>query len=85
MTDIAEIHLKIKAVEIVLKSFSRIKDEQQRRDYLKSQLDNVPNLDTYCGFSEDKLQDFLNKLQENANLLLAQHQGRIYYWFQFFI
>jgi hypothetical protein len=40
-------------------------------------------LDTYFGFSEDKLQDTLNKLQdalnklqEKENLLLAQQQGK---------
>jgi hypothetical protein len=77
MADIAEIQLKIKAVEVALKSFARFSDEQQRRDHLRIQFDNVQNLDTYFGFSEDKLQDALNKLQENENLLLAQNQGKL--------
>jgi hypothetical protein len=76
MADIAEIQLKIKAVEFALKSFARFSDEQQRRDHLRIQFDNVQNLDTYFGFSEDKLQDTLNKLQDEKNLLLAQQQGK---------
>ena len=84
MTDISEIQSEIKAVKFVLKSFARFSDEQLRKDHLRSQFDIVQNVDTYFGFSEDKLQDALNKLQdalnklqEKENLLLAQQQGRI--------
>jgi hypothetical protein len=42
-------------------------------------------LDVYSDFPKDKLQDALNKLQEKENLLLAQLQGRIYCFFQFFL
>jgi endonuclease IV len=82
MTDIADIQLEIKAVKFALKSFARFRDEEQRKDHLRSQFDTVQNLDIYFGFSEDKLQDALNKLQdalnklqEKENLLLAQQQG----------
>ena len=75
MTYIAEIQLKIEAVEFALKSFARFSGEQQRKDHLRSQFDNVQNLDTYFGFSEHKLQDALNKLQEKENLLLVQQRG----------
>jgi hypothetical protein len=44
MADITEIQLKIKAVEFALKSFARFSDEQQRRDPLRSQFDNVQKL-----------------------------------------
>ena len=72
MADITDIQLEIKAVKFALKSFARFSDEQQRKDHLRAQFDAVQNLDTYFGFSETKLQDALNKLQENENLLLAQ-------------
>lgn len=85
MTDIAEIQLKIKAVEFALKSFARFSDEQQRKDHLRSQFDNVQNLDTYFGFSEFELKDALNKqwdqknlLLEKENLLLALQQGGVF-------
>lgn len=83
MTDIAEIQSEIKAVKFALKSFARYCDERLRKDYLRSQFDIVQNLDTYFGFSEDKLQDaldklldVLNKLMEKDNMLLAQLQGK---------
>jgi hypothetical protein len=75
MANIAEIESDIKAVKFALKSFARYTDEQQRRDVLRSQINSVQNLDTYCGFSEVKLQDALNKLQEKENMLLARQQG----------
>jgi hypothetical protein len=80
MTDIAEIELKIKAVEFALRSYSRFSDEQQRKDHLRSQYDNVQNLDTYFGFSEFELKDALNKLQDEKNLLLllALQQGGVF-------
>jgi hypothetical protein len=87
MTDIADIQLEIKAVKFALKSFARFRDEEQRKDHLRSQFDTVQNLDIYFGFSEDKLQDALNKLQdalnklqEKENLLLTQQQGNRNYF-----
>jgi hypothetical protein len=85
MTDIAEIQLEIKAVEFALRCFARFSDEQQRKDHLRSQFDNVQNLDIYFGFSEFELIDALNKLQyrkklllEKKNLLLALQQGGVF-------
>ena len=85
MTDIAEIELKIRAVEFALRSYARFSDEQQRKDHLRSQIDNVQNLDTYFGFSEFELKDALNKQQdkkilllEKENLLLALQQGGVF-------
>jgi hypothetical protein len=78
MADITEIQLKIKAVEFALKSFARFSDEELRRNHLRSQFDSVQNLDTYFGFSEDKLQDALKLLLEKENLLLVQQQGGIF-------
>jgi len=86
MADITEVQLKIKAVEFVLKSFARFSDEEERKGHLRAHLDAVQNLDTYFGFSENKLQDekkqlqdalnklqdALNKLQDEKNLLLEK-------------
>ena len=80
MADVAEIQLKIKAVEFALRSYARFSDEKQRKDHLRSQFDNVQNLDTYFGFSEFELKDALNKLQDEKNLLLllALQQGGVF-------
>ena len=32
-----------------MKTFARFSEEQQRKDHLRSQFDNVQNLDTYFG------------------------------------
>ncbi len=86
MADIAEIQLEIKAVKVALSSFSRFRNkEEERVAFLDSQLETVQYLDVYSDFPKDKLQDALNKLQEKENLLLAQLQGRIYCFFQFFL
>lgn len=85
MTDIADIQLKIKAVEFALASFSRYRNkEQERVAYLDSQLDTVQFLDVYADFTKDELkdekkqlQDEKKQLQEKENLLLAQQQGII--------
>lgn len=69
MTDIAEIQLEIKAVEFALRCFARFSDVQQRKDHLRSQFDNVQNLDIYFGFSEFELKDALNKLWDALNKL----------------
>jgi hypothetical protein len=89
MTDIAEIQLKIKAVEFVLASFTKYRNkEEERVAFLDSQLETVQFLDVYSNFTKDELKDALNKLQdalnkqqdeknlllEKENLLLAQQQ-----------
>jgi hypothetical protein len=85
MTDIAEIQLKIKAVEFALGSFADYENEGERRNILRQNFTAIPGLKTYFGFSEDKLQDALNKQQdkknlllEKENLLLAQLQGGVF-------
>jgi hypothetical protein len=75
MADIAEIQLEIKAVKFALGTFADYESEEERRNFLRQNFTAVPGLKTYFGFSEDKLQDALNKLQEMENLLLAQQQG----------
>lgn len=81
VVDIAEIQLKIKAVEVALTSFSRYRkkeEEERRMAFLDSKLETVQFLDIYFDFPKDKLQVALNNLQEKENLLLAQQQGRIF-------
>lgn len=81
IVDIAEIQLKIKAVEVALASFTRYRkkeEEERRMAFLDSKLETVQFLDIYFDFPKDKLQVALNKLQEKKNLLLAQQQGRIF-------
>lgn len=75
MDGIAEIQSEIKAVKFALKSFAQYRDDHQRQDYLRSNFDVVLNLDTYFGFSQDKLAEFLDKLQGKENLLLAKLNG----------
>ena len=76
MVNIAEIQLEIRAEEFALASFADLEDEEERRKFLKHQFTSQPILKKYLGFSEDKLQNALSKLQKNNNLLLAQQQGR---------
>jgi hypothetical protein len=85
MTDIAEIQLEIKAVKFALGSFADYENEGERRNILRQNFTAIPGLKTYFGFSEDKLQDALNKQQdkknlllEKENLLLAQLQGGVF-------
>ena len=85
MANIHEIELKIKAVEFALGSFADYDNEQERKFFLKKNLTAIPGLRTYFGFSEDKLQDALNKQQDEKNLLLekeilllGQQQGGIF-------
>eukprot|EP01031_Cornospumella_fuschlensis_P045176 gene45176-55263_t len=75
MADIAEIQLKIRAVEFALGTFADYEKEEERRNFLKQKFTAIPGLKTYFSFSETKLQDALSKLQEKENLLLAQQQG----------
>jgi hypothetical protein len=75
MTDIAEIQSEIKAVKFALGSFADYENEKERRNFLRQNFTAVPGLKTYFGFSEGKLQDALDKLQDEKNLLLAQRQG----------
>jgi hypothetical protein len=74
MANINEIELKIKAVEFALGSFADYDNEQGRKSFLKKNLTAIPGLRTYFGFSEDKLQDALNKLQDEKNLLLEKEK-----------
>ncbi len=67
MANIHEIELKIKAVEFALGSFADYDNEQERKIFLKKNLTAIPGLRTYFGFSEDKLQNALNKLQDALN------------------
>jgi hypothetical protein len=91
MAEIAEIHLKINAVEFALGSFADYEIEGERRNFLRQNFTEIPGLKTYFSFSTDKLQDALKQLQdeknllldalkqlqEKENLLLAQQQGWI--------
>jgi len=49
--------------------------EQERISFLRQQFVTFPKLKTYFGYSEEKLQDMLLKLQDEKNLLLAQSQA----------
>lgn len=73
MANIAEIQLKIKAVEFALGTFADYENEEERRNFLRQNFTAIPWLKTYFGFSEDKLQDALTR---NENLLLTQEQGK---------
>ncbi len=92
MADIAEIQLKIKAVEFALGTFADYENEEERRNFLRQNFTAIPGLKTYFDFTKDelkdalnklqdalnKLQDALNKLLEKENLLLAQLQGGVF-------
>ena len=47
---------------------------RKEKVFLKKNLTAIPGLRTYFGFSEDKLQDALNKLQDEKNLLLEKEK-----------
>ena len=65
MTNIAEIELKIKAVEFVLASFTNYRNKEvERVAFLDSQLETVRFLDVYSGFTSNELKDALNKQQD---------------------
>lgn len=81
MANIAEIQLKIKAVEFALASFADYDNEVERKTFLRHNFTAIPGLKTYFVFSDNKLQDALNKLQEMENLLLAQQQSK---WLLFY-
>lgn len=73
MADITDIQLKIKAVEFALDSFAEFENnEEERKKYLREHFTAKPGLKTYFGFSLNKLQDVLIKLQDEKNLLLTQ-------------
>jgi hypothetical protein len=72
MTDIAEIQLKIKAVEFALGTFADYENEGERRNILRQNFTAIPGLKTYFGFSENNEK---KQLQEKENLLLAQQQA----------
>ena len=56
MADIADIQLKIKAVNFSLASFTKYRSkEEERVVFLDSQLETVRFLDVYFNFPEDKL------------------------------
>jgi len=78
MAEIAEIQLKIKAVEFALGSIARYVDEEQRKNHLRTQFDVVPNLDIYFTFSETELKVEKKQLQEKENLLLTLMQGNFF-------
>ena len=75
-TDIADLQLKIKAVEFALGTFADYEKEGERRKFLRQNFTDIPGLKTYFGFSEDKLQDALNKLMEKEILVLGREKGR---------
>jgi hypothetical protein len=76
MGDINDIQAEIKAVKVALDSFADYEVEQDRIVFLKQQFTAVPKLKTYFGYSQEKLQDMLLKLQDEKNLLLAQSKGK---------
>jgi len=75
MADIAEIQLKIKAVEFALGSFADYENEEERRIFLRQNFTAIRGLKTYFGFSETQLQDEKKQLQEKENLLLSLQRG----------
>lgn len=64
IADIAEVELKIKAVEFVLGSFIDCESEEQRQIYLRQRLTEIPGLKTYVNYSENRLQDEKKQLQD---------------------
>ena len=76
MADIADIQLKIKAVEFALASFTKYRNkEEERVAYLDSIVETNSFLDVYFDFSKQELQDALKQLQEMENILLAKQQS----------
>lgn len=75
MDEIADIQLKIKAVELALSSFSQFRNkEEERVTFLDSQFKTVQYLNVFSDFPKDKLQDELGLLRVKKNLLLARQQ-----------
>eukprot|EP01039_Chlorochromonas_danica_P001723 gene1723-1882_t len=68
MADIAEIQMKIKAVEFALGSFA---DYENEENFLRQNFSAIPGLKTYFVFSETELKDEEKQLQEMEILLLA--------------
>ena len=75
MADIAEIQLKVKAIEFALDSFADYENEGDRKKNLRQNFAAIPGLKTYFGFSEDDLKDALKMQQEKENTLLALQRG----------
>jgi hypothetical protein len=75
MADIAEIRLKIKAVEFVLASFTKYRNkEEERVAFLDSQLETVRFLDVYSDFSKAELKEKEKEQQHEKNLLLEKEK-----------
>lgn len=72
MANIAEVDLKIKAVEFVLGSFIDCESEEQRQLHLRQQLTEIPGLKTYVNYSEKRLQDEKKQLQDLKMLFMRQ-------------
>ena len=84
MADIAEIQLKIRAVEFALGTFADYENEDERRIFLRQNFTAIPGLKTYFRFPETKLQDTLNKLQEKKICCWLNHKVKFITLFQFF-
>ena len=78
MADITAIRLKIEAVELVLASFTKFRNEEEKErvSYLESKLETVSFLEVYFDFSKAELKDTLNKLQEKEIILLDLQRGK---------
>ena len=75
MADIADIQLKIKAVEFTLSTFADFENEEERRSFLRQNFTAVSGLKIYFDFTKDELKDEKKQLQEKENMLLAQQKG----------
>ena len=53
---------EINAIKVVLDSFARYEDEDLRKKHLRSQLDIVPSLSVYFGFTSEQLMIALTAL-----------------------
>jgi hypothetical protein len=61
---------EIKAIKFVLASFSMHENEVDRKQFLRSNFINVPELDVYSALSHDTLQNLL------VNLLVEKEKQR---------
>lgn len=60
----SELDLKITAVEFVLRSFARARNEDARKNALREKLETIPYLDIYIGCTKERLQTFWDQLQQ---------------------
>ena len=76
MDELAEVRAHIKAVHFVLDSFLWHKDEQERLDFFRENVDSVPHVGIYFRYPEDQLRVTEARLQEEK-ARLQEREARL--------